>query len=139
VSWECISCPPPDMPFLLHTTTSPFPSRSHTAVGYSSIVFLTQSIHYPVRLMVCLPSFPAQGNGKIFVSPQGTYFQVKCSFQSTTTIAIGGLPLHDLAECMTACADEPGCKRYVNSMAFPPLLGNLSPKNMLESEQSCSC
>ncbi|THV48929.1 hypothetical protein BGAL_0220g00120 [Botrytis galanthina] len=50
-------------------------------------------------------------DGKIFLTPQGTYFKVKCSFENTAEITISGSrPLHDFAECMTACADIPECK-----------------------------
>ncbi|KAI9647324.1 hypothetical protein NHQ30_003709 [Ciborinia camelliae] len=61
-------------------------------------------------------SFTADGecpnnDGKTFLTPQGTYFQVKCGAQNTASIAIpGSRPLHDFAECMTACADIPECK-----------------------------
>ncbi|KAB8303290.1 hypothetical protein EYC80_004730 [Monilinia laxa] len=61
-------------------------------------------------------SFTADGqcptnDGKIFLTPQGTYFQVKCGSQNTAEITIpGSRPLHDFAECMTACADIPECQ-----------------------------
>lgn len=52
-------------------------------------------------------------DGKIFLTPQGTYFQVKCGSQNTAGAKIpGSRPLHDFAECMTACADIPECQRY---------------------------
>ncbi|ESZ93103.1 hypothetical protein SBOR_6533 [Sclerotinia borealis F-4128] len=61
-------------------------------------------------------SFTADGqcptnDGKIFLTPQGTYFQVKCASENTAAVGIpGSRPLHDFAECMTACADIPECK-----------------------------
>ncbi|KAF7927900.1 uncharacterized protein EAE98_000312 [Botrytis deweyae] len=50
-------------------------------------------------------------DGKTFLTPQGTYFKVKCGFENTAEITVSGSrPLHDFAECMTACADIPECK-----------------------------
>ncbi|APA06123.1 hypothetical protein sscle_01g008930 [Sclerotinia sclerotiorum 1980 UF-70] len=50
-------------------------------------------------------------DGKIFLTPQGTYFQVKCASQNTAQVTLpDSRPLHDFAECMTACADNPECK-----------------------------
>ncbi|CAD6446995.1 2d69ee01-e847-4d23-9967-26728d1da4f2 [Sclerotinia trifoliorum] len=54
-------------------------------------------------------------DGKIFLTPQGTYFQVKCGTQNTAQVTLpDSRPLHDFAECMTACADNPEC----NSVTF---------------------
>ncbi|KAM3085243.1 hypothetical protein ACMFMG_003672 [Clarireedia jacksonii] len=56
--------------------------------------------------------YPAiSDDGKTFLTPQGTYFQVKCGVENPAATGLSGSrPLDDFAECMTACADLAECK-----------------------------
>lgn len=107
--------PPPEPPSLC-PVQKPLPGLDAMVANITDGVCphgtLSQLRHPSVPWKLCPDDRRAfAANGKLYVTPEGTYFRITCIHHRVGLPSIGHSTESSIGACMNKCSTTPGCKR----------------------------